>query len=133
MAKGYEKYQERVNALSRFGKDLVRRSGSKCELCEATGVKLAVYEVEPVEQEPHFDDCIFICEACREQLSRPKNVRPNHWRCLNNTLWSDVPAVQVIALRVLKRLTGQGEAWAEELLEMAYPSEEISNWAAMAE
>lgn len=119
--------------LSRFAKDLVRRSGAKCELCENTNVKLSIFEVPPVEIEPHIDDCVFICDACKEQLENPKRVDSNYWRCLNNTLWSDVPVVQVVALRMLSKLAQKGEFWAEELLAMAYPSDEITNWVAMAD
>lgn len=119
--------------LSRFAKDLVRRSGAKCELCEATNVKLSIFEVPPVETEPYIDDCIFICDSCKEQLENPKRVDSNHWRCLNNTLWSDVPVVQVVALRMLNKLAKDGEFWAEELLGMAYPSDEITNWVALAD
>ncbi len=133
MAKGFEKHRERMGTLSLFGKDLARRSRSCCELCEASGAKLSIFEVPPVEQEPCFEDCIFICDSCRDQIERPKSMIAGHWRCLNNTIWSEVPAVQVMALRMLKRLAAQGEHWAEELLEQAYPSEDVGNWVDLAE
>ena len=48
MAKGLDKHRERLEALALFGKDLTRRAGSKCELCETAGVKLQIHEVPPV-------------------------------------------------------------------------------------
>ncbi len=47
MAKGLDKHRERLEAVALFGKDLTRRSGSKCELCETSNVKLQIYEVPP--------------------------------------------------------------------------------------
>lgn len=51
----------------------------------------------------------------------------NHWRCLNDSMWSQVPAVQVMAWRMLTRLREQG--WPRELLEMLYLDDQTLNWA----
>ncbi|NOQ68955.1 MAG: PhnA protein, partial [Gammaproteobacteria bacterium] len=51
----------------------------------------------------------------------------NHWRCLNDSMWSQIPAVQVIAWRMLSRLSAEG--WPRDLLEMLYLDEETFNWA----
>lgn len=126
MAKGLDKHNARLDALSAFGKDLARRSGSCCELCDASGVKLVIYEVPPVAVDPAFDDCIFICETCHEQLENPKRIETDHWRCLNAPVWSTVPAVQVMAVRMLRQLVPQAP-WAEELNEILYLSEDIEN------
>lgn len=45
MTKGYEKNRERIAALNSLGKNLARRSGSKCELCFASKVPLYTVEV----------------------------------------------------------------------------------------
>ena len=131
MAKGYDENQQQKNRLNFLGKDLVRRSRSKCELCEADGVKLTIFEVPPESESVTADRCLFICETCREQIEKPKLMAADHWRCLNNAVWSDIPAVQVISARILKRLSK--EHWAEDLLEEAYFGEEVEAWIAAAE
>ena len=44
-------------------------------------------------------------------------------------MWSQVPAVQVMAYRQLKHLVAQGEHWAQDLLDMLYLDEETQAWA----
>ena len=129
MSKGFQGKFYRENQISRFTKDLVRRARSRCELCEKSGSKLEAFEVPPLEELPYADGCIFICEECKKQLSSPKHMIPSHWRCLNNALYSEVPAVQVMSYRILRRLQGLNEHWAEELLEHAYLAPEVEAWA----
>ena len=50
----------------------------------------------------------------------------NHWRCLNDSMWSPVPAVQVMSYRMLKRLNG--ESWAQDLLDMLYLEDDLKAW-----
>ena len=126
MSKGHERHQERHHGLSLYGKDLVRRSSSHCELCDAHGVQLHIYEVPPPPKEPDYSRCVMICDVCLAQLERPKLRDQNHWRCLNHSIWSEVPAVKVLAIAMLKRVAEQ-ERWAVELLEQTYlePEEEL--------
>jgi protein PhnA len=133
MATGFQGKFHRQNLLSRFAKDLVRRSRSHCELCSRNNVKLDVYEVPPVEEEPYVNGCIFICDTCRKQIVEPKKMVPANWRCLNNSLYSEVPAVQVMAFRLLRRLEAKEEHWAKELLEHAYLEPDIEAWAVAEE
>lgn len=129
MAKGLQKHQERVAALNSFGKELARRAKSKCEVCEDAGVPLAVYEVGPEPKEPELEKCVFACERCRTALDEPKKkLEPNEWRTLGNTIWSEVPAVQVAVVRLLRRIAPDGD-WARESLEEAYLEETIQEWA----
>lgn len=129
MAKGLEKHQARLTQLSLLGKDLTRRSGSKCELCESSGVALRPYPVPPEEGEPAVETCVFACDTCREQLEKPKRLDTDHWRCACQSVWSEVPAVQVLSARVLDRL-GKTELWAREALEDVYFEEEVEEWIA---
>jgi len=101
------------------------RSESRCELCSAPD-NLAVYEVPPSSDgEP--DTCVLICPACRTQIENPDSLDVHHWRCLSDSMWSPVPAVQVMAWRMLKRLSA--EAWASDLLDMLYLDDETLTWA----
>lgn len=130
MAKGYETNQERLAVLSSFGKDLARRAKSRCELCEASGVKLSIYEVPPVPREPDFGICAFLCENCLEQADHPKRfVAGESWRFLTQSLWSEVPAIQALSLRLLRR-QADSQAWAREALEDAWVDPAIEEWAA---
>ena len=104
---------------------LKQRSESTCELCRATE-NLSVYEVPP-NSTGAVEDCVLLCETCREQIDNPDKTDPNHWRCLNDSMWSQVPAVQVMAWRMLTRLSAEG--WPQELLDMLYLDDEILSWA----
>ena len=106
-------------------KELHARSESKCELCSSTG-DLAMYEVPPGSG-GSVDECVFICETCREQIENPEKVDVHHWRCLNDSMWSQVPAVQVIVWRMLKLLSAEG--WPQELLDTLYLDESTQAWA----
>lgn len=105
--------------------ELFQRSDSQCELCSASN-DLQVYEVpdSPSDAEKH----ILICANCKEQIEDPEKVEPNHWRCLNDSMWSPVPAVQVISWRMLNRLKAEG--WPQGLLDMMYMDDELKAWTA---
>lgn len=104
---------------------LLQRCDSRCELC-ASDSNLMVYAVPPVD-EPGVDSSIMICEVCNTQINAPEKMDANHWRCLSGSMWSQVPAVQVMAWRLLKRLSA--EAWAQDLLDTFYLDEETQRWA----
>jgi len=106
-------------------KDLIKRS-SVCELC-GSEENLGVYTVPPATQESEKDS-IYICTTCSGQIENPDMLDANHWRCLNDSMWSTVPAVQVIAWRMLNRLKAEG--WPQDLLDMLYLDEETKTWAA---
>ena len=108
---------------------LYARSNSKCELCGAAD-NLGVYEVPP-ETGNDADKCILLCPVCHEQIENPQIMDANHWRCLNDSMWSPIPAVQVMAWRMLNRLTAEG--WPQDLLDMLYLDDEILNWAKATE
>ena len=104
---------------------LQTRSESKCELCSATD-NLSVYEIPPVASND-ADKCVLICETCLEQIENPDKVNANHWRCLNDSMWSQIPAVQVMAWRMLSRLSSEG--WPQDLLDMLYLDDDTLVWA----
>lgn len=134
MAKGYQANQERVAIIKSFGKELARRSRSKCELCETVGAALTVFEIPPESKnEPEVERCLFLCENCHEQASNTKRFRPGeHWRCLAQTVWSETPAVQVLASRMLRR-QAKSQAWAQEALDGVFLDEETEVWSLEAE
>lgn len=122
MAKGYDQHMERKNKVSSFGKELTRRAKSKCELCEATGVSLSVYEVPPVKEEPEVERCIFICDECKDKLERLKKAKENDFRFLTNSVWSEVDMVRAVSIVLLKEMSKK-YSWAEQVLEDLYIDE----------
>jgi protein PhnA len=104
---------------------LQARSESKCELCGATE-DLAVFAVPP-SSDNSVDQSVLLCPTCSSQIDNPEQMDANHWRCLNDSMWSQVPAVQVLAWRMLNRLRGEG--WPQDLLDMMYLDDETLSWA----
>jgi protein PhnA len=105
--------------------ELHARSESKCELCGATD-NLSVYEIPPTS-DGSADQSVLLCDTCRGQIENPESVDVNHWRCLNDSMWSQIPAVQVMAWRMLTRLSAEG--WPQELLDMLYLDDDTLTWA----
>jgi protein PhnA len=68
-----------------------------------------------------------ICPTCVEQIDGSTPMDSNHWTVLPETMWSVVPAVQVLAWRMLRRL--RLEAWAADALELLYLEDETLAWA----
>ncbi|MFV8377940.1 PhnA domain-containing protein [Flavobacterium sp. LB3R33] len=106
-------------------RELSKRSGSKCELCGATE-NLKKYQVLPTKK-GGLDESIMACSTCIDQIENPDNVDLNHWRCLNDSMWSEHAAVQVVAWRMLSRLRNAG--WPQELLDQMYLDEDTLAWA----
>jgi|SRR5690554_1306207 len=104
---------------------LQERSSNQCELCTSTN-GLTVYTVPPRDAES-VENSILICENCNTQLSDESKIDPNHWRCLNDSMWSEVEAVKVLAWRMLNQLRGEG--WPADLLDMMYLEDETLAWA----
>jgi protein PhnA len=103
---------------------LIARAGGKCELCGASG-DLTAFDVA---HGPGGDDAaIAICTECRAQIEAPAAMDPQHWRGLSDSMWTPVPAVQVMAWRMLDRL--RAEPWAQDLLEMLYLDDDARAWA----
>jgi protein PhnA len=107
--------------------DLENRSGTKCELCTATN-NLSVYDVKPsITGGGGVDGSILACETCVTQIDTPEEVDANHWRCLNDSMWSEFRAVKVVAWRMLHRLKKEG--WPVDLLGMMYMEDEELRYA----
>jgi protein PhnA len=88
---------------------------NKCDLC-GSEESLTAYVVEPK------DDTVTLCETCMASHEKPAE-NESHWHCLNDAMWSEVPAVQVMAYRIYSRLGNQ------EQLDMMYMEDEVKAWA----
>ncbi len=105
--------------------DLQTRSGGSCELCGASD-DLHAAEVPP-QSDASAAQSLLLCAVCQSQIGNTATLEADHWRCLNDSMWTPVPAVQVMAWRMLKRLSG--EAWAADLLDMLYLEDDVLAWA----
>lgn len=99
--------------------DLESRSGHQCELCTSKD-NLAIYEVKPTSTVggSGVDGSLLACETCRAQIDDSEVTEANHWRCLNDSMWSEHRAVKVVAWRMLSRLRNEG--WPQDLRDMMY-------------
>ena len=106
-------------------KEVKERSQGQCELCTASE-ELNLFIVSP-KTGALADEVAHICNTCKDQLDGTSDVDPNHWRCLNDNMWSEVPAVKVIAYRMLHSLKSEG--WPSDLIDMMYLEEDVLSWA----
>lgn len=104
---------------------LIERSENKCELCSnnesLTGFKL------PPKEEEDISNYILVCAKCQSQLSDQDNLDADHLRCLNDSMWSQIPAVQVVVWRLLHGLNSEG--WSQDLIDMMYLDDATLSWA----
>ncbi len=111
--------------LSHLMGPLSARAGGNCELC-GTADSLAPQPVAPMPS-PALERCVLLCQTCAGQLSPDATLDMKHWYCLQESAWSQEPAVQVQAWRLLQRLRTQG--WAQDLLDQLYIEDETLAWA----
>ena len=104
---------------------LAERCKSNCELCKSDS-PLVIYKV-PGSEEADEGSCIMICDKCLSQIDKKEELDSEHWLVLSETMWSEVPGVQVVAWRMLNRL--RAFSWAAENLEMMYLDEDNLEWA----
>jgi protein PhnA len=107
-------------------KQVATRAKNSCELCGSEH-DLTAFLVSP-KTGNSSDDYVYTCGTCAEQLTAD-TLDENHWRCLNDAMWSEVEAVKVVAYRLLHALKSNGAIWAADLLEMMYLEPETEQWA----
>ena len=105
--------------------ELQKRSLNSCELCKASH-NLNIYTLQP-SKGVNLTDSIYACNTCVSQLEDSSIIDPNHWRCLNDSMWSEFLPVQVIAWRMLNRVLSAG--WSQDLLDMMYLDDTALEWA----
>lgn len=104
---------------------LKQRSNSSCELCTHTE-NLSVFPVPPTS-DLSAQQSIYVCGTCLSQMNGEQALDVNHWRCLNDSMWNQEPAVQVVSYRMLHKLSS--ESWAQDALEMIYLEDDVKTWA----
>lgn len=106
-------------------KELQERSEGNCELCAAKDAQ-QIYTVGP-DAANRADQDILVCDKCLAQIEKKENLEAAHWQPLSSSMWSEVPAVQVVSWGMLNRL--REESWAADLLDMMCLEDENLDWA----
>lgn len=104
---------------------LIVRSNNSCELCTSQE-SLHEYIVPPkLVSSP--ENAILICNQCESLLDAKNNESINHFRCLNDSMWSEFDPVKVVVWRILNNLKNEG--WPQDLLGMMYLEQDTLDWA----
>ncbi|GAA4939658.1 alkylphosphonate utilization protein [Algibacter agarivorans] len=106
-------------------RELYKRADNKCELC-ANEEHLQIHTLAPQKDET-LTKSLVACKTCIDQIEDPEITDANHWRCLNDSMWSEQDAVKVAAWRMLSRLRTEG--WPQDLLDMMYLEDDILEFA----
>lgn len=104
-------------------KELKQRSNNVCELC-SNPENLSAYDVPNAKEAG-----IYACKTCIDQMEDSEKIEPNHWRCLNDSMWSEHDAVKIMAWRMLNRVN---QPWADDMLGMIYLEDEVLELAKAA-
>jgi protein PhnA len=104
---------------------LKSRADSQCELC-GSAENLSVHQLEHSE-DLSANCAVLVCDVCQAQISGEQSDDIGHFKCLTQSMWSTVPAVQVLSYRLLHRF--DSESWAQDALEMLYLDDETKAWA----
>ncbi len=88
-----------------------------CELC-GSEENLSDFLISGANQE----GSVILCENCKTQIESG-DLDENHFNCLNDSMWSEKPAVKVLTYRLLNTLGRQ------DLLDIIYLEESEREWA----
>jgi len=106
--------------------EIINRSDAQCELCSSK-ISVDIFEV-PGEHSQGLENKMVICEQCLSQSELPPDqMNTNHWHCLNESMWSEHPSVQIMAWRILNKI--KVNSWAQDLLDQLYLDESLLLWA----
>lgn len=99
---------------------LKQRSDNSCELC-GNEEKLSIYNLPDIKEEGD-KTAIYACSTCVEQMEDSEKIDSNHWRCLNDSMWSEHNAVKIMAWRMLNRMNAD---WTQDLLNIIYIEDDV--------
>jgi protein PhnA len=92
---------------------------SVCELC---GSDNDVKSFAVVPSDSSEEQSVYLCSTCRTQIETAE-LDETHFNCLNDSMWSEIPAVAVLSYRVLNALGRQ------DLVDMIYMEDDVKAWA----
>ncbi len=89
---------------------------ARSEVCELCGSKEDVTLMELPVSDGSEEQSIYLCGNCKSQIESGE-LDETHFNCLNDSMWSEIPAVKVMSYILLNRLSRQ------DLLDMIYMEE----------
>lgn len=104
-------------AAGALGKDLTRRSRGRCELCEGKD-DVRPFELVPFPDEPTMERTLMACQRCRGWLDKG-DVDPIQATFLSSAVWSEHPAVQLAAARLVLCADDPSNPWVHDALDAA--------------
>jgi len=104
---------------------LESRCEGVCELC-GSNQELKDYTVPPKNSD-ELEYQVAVCVTCLDNMANSDIEKANYWRCLNDSMWSQVPAIQVVVYRIFESISSLD--WAIDLKNMMYLSIETLEWA----
>ncbi|MGB0427462.1 MAG: PhnA domain-containing protein [Flavobacteriales bacterium] len=104
--------------------DLENRSKGQCELCTST-TDVQAFLIAPRTEEI-AENQVALCSICYSEQDN-ESLNDQHFRCLNDSMWSEHTPVKVLSFRLLDRL--KSKDWAQNLLDMIYLEEQEREWA----
>ncbi|MFT7859721.1 MAG: PhnA domain-containing protein [Sulfurimonas sp.] len=89
---------------------------ARSEICELCGSSEGVELVELPVSDGSEDQSVYLCADCRVQIESGE-LDETHFNCLNDSMWSEVPAVKVLSYILLNKLGRQ------DMIDMMYLEE----------
>jgi len=106
--------------------NLQDRAQGQCEMCTSSDQALNTFGIKP-EKDSDTSDHVLLCAQCLDDIESDSISNKSHWRCLNESIWSEIDGIKVLAYRQLKKL--HETDWANDLLEMMYLEDDLLSWA----
>ncbi|WP_297442225.1 alkylphosphonate utilization protein [Sulfurimonas sp.] len=94
---------------------------ARSAVCELCGSDEDVTLMTVPQGEEGEEGSIYVCANCKSQIEN-EELDETHFNCLNDSMWSEVPAVKVMSGLLLSQLGRQ------DLLEMMYLEEAEQAW-----
>lgn len=95
---------------------------SRSSVCELCGSDDDVNILELAPSDGSEEQSIYLCANCKGQIDSG-DLDETHFNCLNDSMWSEIPAVAVMSYRLLHTLGRQ------DLVDMMYMEEDVKSWA----
>ena len=95
---------------------------SRSSVCELCGSSEDVNSMEVSPSDGSEEQSIYVCSTCKKQIDS-EEFDEAHFNCLNDSMWSETPAVAIMSYRILNALGRQ------DLVDMMYMEEDVKAWA----
>ena len=106
--------------------NLQDRAQGQCEMCTSSDQSLSTYSIKP-KKDNNESDHVMLCTLCIHDIDSEDISNESHWRCLNESIWSEIDGIKVLAYRQLKKLNKTD--WANDVIEMMYLEDGLMAWA----